>query len=101
MAVYVDDFQLEAVVNGKNRRWSHLIADSSDELKTFARRLGLSADWIQKRGTRSEHFDVTDSMRRKAIALGAEPISYFELHSVQSGAPREPALSANSELTLW
>ncbi|GAB3042562.1 hypothetical protein GCM10027052_25810 [Parafrigoribacterium mesophilum] len=101
MAVYVDDFQLQAVVNGMNRRWSHLVADSPDELADFARLLGLRASWIQKRGTRGEHFDVTDGMRRKAIALGAEPISYFELHAVQTGAPREIAVSPSATPALW
>ena len=101
MAVYVDDFQLQAFVNGMNRRWSHLVADSSEELTVFARRLGLSAAWIQKRGTRGEHFDVTDSMRLKAIALGAEPISYFELHTMQSRVPQDAAVSRTLTPALW
>lgn len=33
-------------------------------------------EWIQHAGSHREHFDVTDTVRRRAIALGAEEISY-------------------------
>jgi hypothetical protein len=71
-----------AIVNGLNRKWSHLLADTPGELRSFAARLGLSAAWIQERGTAEEHFDVTDAVRHKAITLGAEEISYFDLGRV-------------------
>lgn len=82
MTVYVDDFELLANVRGRYDRWSHLIADSPAELRAFAKKLGLSPCWIQKPGTEREHFDVTHGMRMKAISLGAEKISYFDLHEV-------------------
>lgn len=82
MAVYVDDFEIPATVRGRYDRWSHLIADSPIELRAFAKKLGLSPSWIQRPGTVREHFDVTHGMRMKAIGLGAEKISYFELHEV-------------------
>lgn len=84
MAVYVDDFEIPATVGGRFDRWSHLIADSPTELRAFAKKLGLSPAWIQKPGTDREHFDITHGMRMKAIGLGAEKISYFELHEVSS-----------------
>src|SRR4051812_15801609 len=79
MAIYVDDMQRAATVGDLSRRWSHLIADSPEELRQFARALGLSARWIQKPGTFREHFDVTDGMRDRALSMGAVPISYFDL----------------------
>jgi len=82
VAVYVDDMRRPAIVNGLDRKWSHLLADTPAELRSFAARLGLSVAWIQERGTAEEHFDVTDAMRRKAISLGAEQISYFDLNRV-------------------
>ncbi len=82
MAIYVDDMQRQASVGGRAARWSHLIADTSEELFTFARTLGLSRSWVQKPGTFREHFDVTEGMRAKAIAYGAIPISYFDLPQV-------------------
>jgi hypothetical protein len=82
MAVYVDDFEVEATVNGLRRRWSHLVADSHGELVRFGRRLRLSSAWIQKPGTPREHYDVTSAMRRRAIALGAVPVDYLEMQAV-------------------
>ena len=57
-------------------RWSHLMADSDDELNEFAAKLGLKKAWAQHPGTALSHYDVTDSKRRQAIALGAVPIDY-------------------------
>jgi hypothetical protein len=82
MTIYVDDMQRTATVQGLARSWSHLIADDPDELRAFARRLGLSQSWIQKPGTFREHFDVTAGIREKAISMGAVPISYFDLPRV-------------------
>lgn len=79
MTVYVDDMHRKAVVPGGPQwgaNWSHLQADTHEELMEFARRLGLKAAWLQKPGTVIEHFDVTDTVRRKAIALGAVQITY-------------------------
>lgn len=79
VAVYVDDMRRLATVRGMRRRWSHLIADTPDELYEFGVRLGLAPAWVQKRGTLVEHYDITDAMRDRAIALGAERISYIDL----------------------
>jgi hypothetical protein len=80
MTVYVDDMRRRAHVAGGPRwgaTWSHLMADTHDELVDFAvNRLGLRASWIQHEGKVIEHFDVTDTVRKRAIALGAVEISY-------------------------
>lgn len=78
MTVFVDDFRVSAVVRGMRRRWSHLLADSDEELLEFAKRIGLDPAWIQHPGEPHCHFDVTDAMRVKAIAAGAEQITYRE-----------------------
>lgn len=83
MTVYVDDMRRWSTVAGRGARWSHLIADSQDELVAFAVRIGLRAEWMQKRGTRWEHFDVTDGMRARAIALGAVQIEFRDLPHVR------------------
>jgi Protein of unknown function (DUF4031) len=72
MAVYVDD----AFVAGDWGRWTgggHLQADSRDELRAFARRLGLSPGWLQTRAGRPDrdHYDLTRAGRDRALALGA------------------------------
>lgn len=80
MSVYVDDMRRPANLTGRPARWSHLMADGSyahDQLMQAAADLGLRSEWLQHEGTHREHFDVTETTRRRAIAHGiAEPISY-------------------------
>lgn len=76
MTVYVDDMQRRARVGRITANWSHLLADTPDELRAFADRLGLNPAWIQHEGTHREHFDLTSPVRIKALALGAVPMSY-------------------------
>lgn len=80
--MYVDNFEVDATVNGLRRRWSHLVADSHEELVQIGHRLRLSTAWMQKRGTAREHFDVTSAVRRRAIALGAFPVDYLGMQTV-------------------
>ena len=81
MTVYVDNMRVYAIADrGSGRpvagRWSHLMADSPDELAGFAARLGLRPEWVQFHGTAREHYDVVEAVRRRAVAAGAVPISY-------------------------
>jgi hypothetical protein len=80
MSVYVDDMALRADVTSGRRtlqgRWSHLMADSTQELIDFAGQLNLNPVWLQRPGTPAEHFDVTASKRSAALQLGAIPIRY-------------------------
>ena len=87
MAVYVDDSAIPATVpNGPVRhtsRWSHLFADSQDELHEFAARLGLRRSYFQEGKPRGDgtpspfwHYDVTSGKRQQALALGAVPVAW-------------------------
>lgn len=72
MSVYVDD----AFVGGDWGRWSgggHMQADTTDELHTFAARLGLKRSWFQSKPGRPDHdhYDLTCGKREQAIRLGA------------------------------
>lgn len=58
---------------------SHMIADSREELLAAAAEIGVAARWLQKEGTASEHFDVCESMRTKAIGCGAVSVSSREI----------------------
>lgn len=82
MAIYVDEMRAAATIGGTRGFWSHLIADSSDELAMFASQLGLNSEWLQYPGTFREHYDVTDSVRRKAIQLGAVPVTMRDLGKI-------------------
>ena len=77
MTVYVDDMSHPANLGQRwTPRWSHLMADTSAELAEIAERLGLRPEWLQHPGTHWEHYDVTQSVRERALAMGAVPVSY-------------------------
>lgn len=76
MTVYVDDMLREATVKGMTRRWSHLMADDPAELRAFACAIGLKLSWVQRPGTYREHFDVTESVRLRAIRHGAVSVRF-------------------------
>ncbi|MES2321203.1 MAG: DUF4031 domain-containing protein [Pseudomonadota bacterium] len=66
MAIYVD----APVWKWRGRQWCHLLADSLDELHAFAGELGLREEWFQKKA-RFPHYDITESVRKKALEMGA------------------------------
>lgn len=76
MTVYIDNMRRRARVGRINGVWSHLFADTHEELMEFAQRLGLKPEWLQHAGTYREHFDVTESNAVPALQLGAVPINY-------------------------
>jgi hypothetical protein len=110
MAVYVDDTGLRADVPGGagvvRGRWSHLFADTEDELRAFAATIGLKQDWIQHPGQPHVHFDVTARMRQRAIAAGAAPLTwrqageFFTRRARRAGARRGQALRQAAHLYL-
>ncbi len=75
MAVYVDD----ARIRWRGMAWSHLVADTPEELHAAADRLGLRREWAQDKG-RTLHYDLPEEYRLRAIERGlAVPISWREL----------------------
>ena len=98
MNVYVDDWRQPAQVGRLNARWSHLTADTPEELHEFAARLGLRRAWYQDHGHRW-HYDVTDSKRRQAISRGAEPIGWRDIAALIA-ARRTSSLAAAARKPL-
>ena len=75
MPVYVDD----ARIPSRGRRWSHMVADTPEELHAAAEALGLSRERAQDKG-RTLHYDLPDEWRARAIELGiAQAITWREL----------------------
>lgn len=71
MSVYLDPPRLwPKVGRWVNKRWSHMIADSLDELHEMAARIGLRRSWFQGAGS-MPHYDVMEVTRQKAVAAGA------------------------------
>jgi hypothetical protein len=80
MSVYVDDWRQHATVRGITSRWSHLTADTADELHLFAAQLGLPRRAFQSKPGKPmfDHYDVTEELRERAVAIGAIPLSWRE-----------------------
>ncbi len=71
MSVYVDDMQ--TCIRSKKWPYSrscHLVADSVSELQEFAQLMSLHSSWFQDSAS-MPHYDLTKSMRQRAIYLGA------------------------------
>lgn len=75
MTVYVDNMRAKF----GQMIMCHMIADSTEELFAMADKIGVKRKWIQKAGTRFEHFDICLSKRVKAILGGAVEITRFDL----------------------
>ena len=76
--IYIDNY--EGWFKGK--KYCHMIADSTEELVAFAKRLGLKEQWIQNRGKGNEHFDVVWSKRDTALLYGAKELTAYELATI-------------------
>lgn len=77
--IYVDDLYKTYLGKYGRMKMSHLIADSSEELISFIKLLGIDEKHIQYKGTYKEHFDICFSKRQQAILLGAIEISCKEM----------------------
>jgi hypothetical protein len=91
MAIYVDNMLMTAEVPNGNHvvrgKWSHLMADTDEELITFALSIGLRRGWIQYPGTWKTHFDVTQGVRAKAIKAGAIPVEMGQITRTSNDQP--------------
>jgi len=58
----------------------HLIADTEEELHSFADKLGLRREWFQlSKGREIPHYDLVKSRRDKAVKLGAIELTRREM----------------------
>lgn len=99
MPVYVDD----ARIPWRGRLWSHMVADTEEELHRAAEAVGLGRERAQDKG-RTLHYDLPEERRRRAIELGvAQAISWRELVARRDSiAPgRAAARAAGAPLTGW
>lgn len=64
-----------AVWPWRGRLWGHLVSDTSyDELHAFAAQLG-----IPRRAFQGDHYDVPETLREEALALGAVAVTSRQL----------------------
>lgn len=79
--VYVDD--LTPCIPNPNWRWRescHLIADTLEELHTFAASIGMRRAWFQN-DSRLPHYDLNSKRRGVAVRQGAVQLSRREFVS--------------------
>jgi hypothetical protein len=92
---YVDNFRAPNAVGKVRGRWSHLTADTPDELHRLAESIGLDRKWFQATCRYGHcptvdgacahfHYDVTDSKRTAAIAAGAKSVDIREMGAITS-----------------
>lgn len=90
MTVYVDNYQKMGEMPGRGTVfWSHLIADTPDELAAFAERFADRIDLVRRcdeaKCTYRDivHFDVPESVRQEALATcGAEYITFSQFGEI-------------------
>ena len=75
MSLYVDHARLPY----RRMLMSHLLADTSEELRKAEKLLGLPTNSVQYLGTPKEHLDVCESKRATAIKMGAIEVTSKEL----------------------
>lgn len=70
--VYIDNFNA-----GYGRmKMCHMIADTTEELLSMCKTIGVQIKWIQYPGTANEHFDICLSKKAKALQNGAIEIGF-------------------------
>jgi hypothetical protein len=81
LTVYVDDWRQAATVHDRADRWSHLLADEPAELHAMAAALGIPTRGYQRhrRSAALNHYDVPESLRLRAIELGAVPVTWRQM----------------------
>ncbi len=81
MTVYLDDWRQPARLGVAVDRWSHLVADSDDELHSFAARLGMRREWFQCKEGRPHHahYDLPERSRQDALSLGAVAVTWRQV----------------------
>lgn len=75
MTVYVD----ESIFGYGRMIMCHMWADTLDELHDMADKIGMQRKWFQQPPKASWcHYDISKSMRAKAVTLGAVEVDRYE-----------------------
>jgi len=75
MSVYVDNWKAPF----GRMLMCHMMADTSEELNAMADKIGVARKWIQRKGTRWEHYDICLNKRTLAIYYGAVAVTSKDL----------------------
>ncbi len=89
MAVYVDNMR----ASYGRMKMCHMMADAPEELTAMADQIGLAHRWIQSFGGYREHFDISMSKRKLAVAAGAIEVTTRDIGMLmrkRQGKPFDP-----------
>jgi hypothetical protein len=86
MPIYVDDMRADF----GRMKMCHMIADTDEELRAMAAKIGVAAKWHQ-----GDHFDIALSKRALAVEAGAVEITWrqagammwFQRRGLPMGSP--------------
>lgn len=92
MTVYVDNMR----AHYGRMRMCHMIADTDDELRRMASRIGVADRWHQ-----GDHFDVCLTKRAAAVAAGAIEISQRTLGVMVIRRRRTGVLGHPNDALPW
>lgn len=101
MTVYVDEIRAEHRVRGRRMQFSHMIADTSEELEAMADLIGVARRWIQYPGTPKEHYDIVDTKRTAALKAGAVPITWRQTAIMHRRRCETGALGTPEDAERW
>lgn len=73
--VYVDDMRAPY----GRMIMCHMGADTTEELIAMADKIGVARKWLQKAGTKYEHFDISLGKRALAVKYGAQEVTRKQL----------------------
>lgn len=76
MTVYVDDMRMPY----GRMIMCHMLADTDEELRAMARRIGVNQRWHQR-----DHFDICMKKRALAVAAGAVEITRRQAVRIRRG----------------
>lgn len=77
MTVYVDDMYKYTMGQFGRMKMSHMIGTDEQELHEMAAKIGVARKWYQ-----GDHYDVSMTMRQRAIESGATAITMRELGKI-------------------
>jgi hypothetical protein len=103
VTVYLDDWRQPARLGPVDDRWSHLVADSDDELHAFAARLGMRREWFQHKPGRPHqaHYDIPERSRADALGLGAVPVTWRQVGRMMRDRRTARTRSGPGSATGW
>jgi hypothetical protein len=81
VTVYLDNWRQRARLGPVDDCWSHLVADTDEELHRFAATMGMQRQWFQYKSGRPHHahYDLPERARVEAVANGAVEVTWRQL----------------------